>query len=119
MTNILVVNGVVLPPPAELTLDDYDITKATRNAKGVMIMEMVRPDIHKLNCAWNYIRPDKYVTIRNAIKNKNYLNVQYFIAETNQTGTIIAYVGDRKLSVYSMGGDEPLYEKFTVNFIEM
>jgi len=119
MSNILVVNGVVLPPPSKMTLEDYDITKATRNANGIMIMEMVRADVHKIVCSWNYLRPDKYIIIRNAIRNKYNLSVKYLIPEQNVEGIIQCYVGDRSTPVYKYGDGNPLYKDFSVNFIEM
>lgn len=120
--NILKVGGVVLPPPSSMKCSDYDITDSDRNAKGVMIMEMIRENVHKLECSWNILRPDEYMIIRNAIANKYNLATEYFIPDMNQKGTITAYVGDRTTPVYCYeNGDpnKPVYKGFTVNFVEM
>lgn len=121
--NILKVGGVILPPPSTMKCTDYDITDSDRNAKGVMIMEMIREDVHKLECSWNILRPEEYMIIRRAISQKYNLNTEYFIPEMNQRGTIKTYVGDRTTPVYCFeyinGERVPVYKGFAVNFVEM
>lgn len=120
--NFLEVDGVTLPPPSTMTQSDYDLTDSERNAKGVMVMQMIREDIHKLECTWNILRPAEYMLIRNAIKKKHNLNTKYFIADYNTQGTIKTYAGDRTTPIYMFeGGDpnKPVYKGFKLNFIEM
>ena len=84
ISNILVVEGVSLPEPSKMDQSDYDISDSERNAKGKMVAQMIREDVHKLECSWNMLRPDEYMIIRNAIKKKFDLNVSYFIADTGE-----------------------------------
>lgn len=120
--NFLEVNGVALPVPSTMTQSDYDLTDSERNAKGIMVMQMIREDIHKLECTWNILRPAEYMKIRNAIKQKYNLNTKYFIADLNTQGTIKTYAGDRTTPIlmYENGDpNKPVYKGFKLNFIEM
>ena len=120
--NILKVNGVTLPVPSSMKPSDYDITDSERNAKGIMIMEMIREDVRKLECSWNILRPAEYMIIREAIRGKYNLDVEYFVPDMNSKGVIKAYVGDRSTPIYCYeNGDpnKPVYKGFTMNFVEM
>lgn len=118
-TNILVVEGVSLPDPTEMTQSDYDISDSERNAKGKMVAQMIREDVHKVECKWALLKPDEYQQIRAAIKKKFDLNVTYFIADTGQRGSLAMYAGDRKTPVYTYQNGKPVYKNFSLNFIEM
>lgn len=119
MNNILVVNGVELPPPSTMKCSDYDLTDSERNAKGVMVMQMIRENIHKVECTWNILRPEQYMVIRNAIAQKYCLKTKYFIPDQNQKGEIITYAGDRTTPIYAFEGEQPVYKGFSLNFVEM
>ena len=120
--NFLEINGIALPVPSSMTQSDYDLTDSERNARGIMVMQMIREDIHKLECTWNILRPEEYMKIRKAIKQKYNLSTKYFIADLNDQGTIKTYAGDRTTPIYMYeDGDpnKPVYKGFKVNFIEM
>lgn len=122
--NILKVDGVTLPPPSTMKCDDYDITDSERNAKGIMTIEMIRENVHKISCTWNILRPEEYMIIRRAIAKKYNLSTEYFIPEENQSGSIDTYAGDRSTPIYcfeydSRGNRVPVYKGFSMNFIEM
>jgi len=119
ISNILVVEGVSLPEPSEMTQSDYDISDSERNAKGKMVAQIIREDVHKIECKWKILRPDQYAIIRGAIKKKFDLNVSYFIADTGGRGSLYMYAGDRKTPVYTYENGEPVYKDFSLNFIEM
>lgn len=118
-TNILVVNGVTLPDPSEMKQSDYDISDSERNANGKMVSQIIREDVHKLECKWKVLRPDEYMAIRRAIKQKFGLSVSYFIADQNAQGSLEMYAGDRTTPVYTYENGEPVYHDFSMNFVEM
>ncbi len=118
-TGILVVNGVTLPDPSEMKQSDYDISDGERNANGKMVTQLIREDIHKVECKWNILRPDDYMVIRTAIKKKFGLSVNYFIADQNVGGSLEMYVGDRTTPIYTYENGVPVYKDFSLNFIEM
>lgn len=117
--NILIVGGVSLPDPSEMKISDYDISDSERNANGKMVSQMIREDVHKIECKWIMLRPDEYMKIRQAIKKKFGLNVDFFIPDQNAKGTLEMYVGDRVTPIYTYENGVPVYKEFTLNFIEM
>ena len=119
ISNILVVQGISLPEPSKMDQSDYDISDSQRNANGKMIATMIREDVHKLECQWSILEPDEYEIIRNAIKGKFNLDVSYYIADKNASGTLKMYAGDRTTPVYTYRDGEPVYKNFKLNFIEM
>lgn len=118
-TNILRVNGITLPDPSKMVVEDYDISESERNANGKMISQIIREDVHKVICEWALLRPAEYMFIRKAIKRKFGLNVYFFIPDQNKEGELVMYAGDRKTPVYTYKNGEPVYKGFALNFIEM
>ena len=121
-TGILIVEGISLPDPSEMTPSDYDISESERNANGKMITQMIREDVHKLECKWSKLEVEEYLLIRRAIKKKFGISVQYFIPDTGEKKSLIMYVGDRKTPIRYFKGWEngrPVYKDVTMNFIEM
>lgn len=117
--NEITVNGVALPTPSKMTCSDFDLSEMERNSKGYMVGQIIRENVHKVECTWNRLKQNEYMTIRNAIKPKTSLNVNYFIPEENAKSDIICYVGDRTTPIYAIWDGIPVYESFSVNFIEM
>ena len=117
--NILIVGGVSLPDPSEMKISDYDISDSERNANGKMVSQIIREDVHKIECKWFVLRPDDYMKIRNAIKRKFGLSVAFFIPDQNERGSLEMYAGDRTTPIYTYEEGVPVYKDFTLNFIEM
>ena len=117
--NILIVGGVSLPDPSEMTISDYDISESERNANGKMVSQIIREDVHKIECKWAILRPDDYMAIRRAIKKKFGLSVKFFIPVQNEEGELEMYAGDRKTPIYIYVVGVTEYKDFTLNFIEM
>lgn len=118
-TNILVVEGIALPDPSEMTPSDYDLSESERNAKGKMVAQIIREDIHKLEIKWKLLKPEEYTLIRKAIKKKFDLSVTYITPETGTKQSLSMYVGDRKTPIYTYRDGEPVYKNASFNLIEM
>ena len=118
-TGILVVNGITLPDPSEMKQSDYDISDSERNAKGKMVAQMIRENVHKLECKWKILRPEEYAAIRSAISGSFGLSVSYYVADKGSMSQLEMYVGDRTTPVYTLSEGWPVYKDFSVNFIEM
>lgn len=121
-SGILVVEGISLPDPSEMTPSDYDISNSERNANGKMISQMIREDVHKLECKWCKLEVSEYLIIRKAIKRKFGLSVQYFCPELGSEGNLIMYTGDRKTPIRyfkSWEDGRPVYKDVSLNFVEM
>lgn len=121
-TGILIVEGISLPDPSVMTASDYDISDSERNANGKMISQIIREDVHKLECKWSKLEVEEYLLIRRAIKKKFGITVQYLCPETGNRETLVMYAGDRKIPIrYFRGWDDgkPVYKDVSLNFIEM
>lgn len=118
MENILSVQGSQLPEPTKMTLGDYDISDSERNANGYMISQMIRANVHKLECQWAYLTPNEYMQIRNAIRGTYGLSVSFFIADEDTQDSLTMYAGDRSTPYYYYKDGKPTYKDFKVNFIE-
>lgn len=121
-TGILIVEGISLPDPSDMTPSDYDISDSERNANGKMISQIIREDVHKLECKWSKLEVEEYLLIRRAIKKKFGLSVQYFCPETGEKGNLTMYAGDRKTPIKYFRGwkdGKPVYKDVSLNFIEM
>ena len=121
-TGILIVEGISLPDPSGMTPSDYDISDSDRNANGKLITQIIREDVHKLECKWSKLEVAEYLLIRRAIKKKFGISVQYFCPDTGEKGTLIMYAGDRKTPILYVKGWEdgkPVYKNVSLNFIEM
>ncbi len=117
-SNLLVVEGISLPDPSEMKQSDYDISDSERNAKGIMVAQIIREDVHKVECKWKILHPEDYEVIRRAIKKKFGLSVTYDVAGEGRK-TLEMYAGDRTTPVYTYAYGQPVYKDFAVNFIEM
>lgn len=121
-TGILIVEGISLPDPSDMVPSDYDIADSNRNANGIMIAQVIREDVHKLECAWSRLSMSEYNLIRTAIKRKYDLNVKYFCPDKGKQTELKMYVGDRKSPIKAFrtfDGGIPVYKDVTINFIEM
>lgn len=120
-TGILIVEGLSLPDPSEMTPSDYDISESERNTNGKMISQIIREDVHKLECKWSKLEVDEYLLIRRAIKKKFGISVQYFLPDTGEMETLDMYAGDRKTPIRyfkAWEGGRPVYKDVSLNFIE-
>lgn len=121
-TGLLIVEGISLPDPSEMIPSDYDISDSERNANGKMISQLIREDVHKLECKWSQLDVDEYLLIRKAIKKKFGLSVKYFCPDLGEKGEIEMYTGDRKTPIRYFVAKEngkPVYKDVTLNFVEM
>lgn len=118
-SNILRIEGVRLPEPSSMQHGIFDLSDSTRNANGIMVVQYIRRDIHKIECSWNLLRPDEYAVIQRAISKGAGLKTYYFIPDQAAEGTINTYRGDRTIPVYTYERGRPVYKDFKCNFIEM
>ena len=121
-TGILIVEGISLPDPSEMTPSDYDISDSERNANGKMISQIIREDVHKLECKWSKMEVEEYLLIRKAIKKKFGIEVYYFCPDTGEKQTLTMYAGNRKTPIKYFRGwmdGRPVYKDVSLNFVEM
>lgn len=115
----LSVNGVELPTPSKMLISDYDISsEAKRNARGYLVMDIVRHNVHKLEITWKKLTFDQYKQIRDIVAQKVYLSVAFYIPEQGKEGTLTMYVGDREVEPYSYVDNMRYYLDVPLHLIE-
>lgn len=111
------VNGVdVSPSPSGLQLDTFDITDGDRNASAKMVLQLIAKK-HKLTLKWKNITQSQLKNLLSLIEGKLFFNVTYQDMD-GVTKTIVCYKGDRSGTMFSWNNGNPIYESFSVNFIE-
>lgn len=116
MAFIKINNVDMNPSPATLKLESYDITDGDRNASGKMVLQLVTKK-HKIIPTWKNITQSQITSLLNLFENKLFFNVTYKDMD-GTTKTISCYKGDRSATMYSWNNGNPIYESFSVNFIE-
>jgi hypothetical protein len=113
---LIKVNGVTLPSPSEMSVGVMDLSKAERNANGLMLIERIATK-QKIECTWAYLTSNQVRDLLLAVS-PVFFTVTYPDPEKNsiQTGTF--YVGDRNMGVLDYFNDEARYKDFGMNFIE-
>lgn len=120
----------ILPEPAfngGYSVDIYDVDASTtgRNQAGTMIRDRVAVK-RKVNCKWNYIKPEVAQELLNAVKSP-FFNLRFDDPMTGGKYTGTFYVGDRSVPYYSKAVNgayvfidtkSTIISELSMNFIE-
>lgn len=114
---IFKINGKdVVPSPIELQLDIYDITDGERNASATMVIQLVAKK-RKVIPKWGTLTQNQLRNLLAMFENDLYFNITYIDLDGIEK-TIRCYKGDRSASMYTWNNGSPIWESFSVNFIE-
>ena len=113
---LLTINGVDVPTPSELQVGWMDISKAERNANGLMIIERIATK-RKLEVKYAYITAQDLQTVLTAVAPAFY-NVTYLNGQTNSFQTGSFYCGDRNVGFIDYIDGVPRYKEFSFSLIE-
>ncbi len=105
-----------MPTPTELQVDYQDISKADRNANGLMIIERIATKV-KLEIKWAYVEAADLTTILNAVA-PTYYNVTYLDPKSNSYKTGSFYCGDRSVGMIDYINGNPRYKDLSFDLIE-
>lgn len=104
-TSIVTVLGTALPPPSTYKATTADLVDSGRNAQGVIVSNVIRSDIAKIECTWNYLTLEQWAMICGLFKNKWSGAVRFLNQTTGSWETRTMYVGDRTADeAVSIGG---------------
>jgi hypothetical protein len=113
---MLTVDGVAIPRPDEYIVDYEEISKAERNANGLMIKEVITYK-YKLNLFWKKLEQNEMNKLMD-VKNKNFFNVS-FIDMYGRRVTKTFYAGTPNSKGMDWSGGKIQYWLDTkMNFIE-
>ena len=114
------VNGQALPCPSEMSVSKDDLHVETeRNAAGVLMGELVRSDVVKLELKWNYLKAADYVRLEGILGKNLWKPVQYLEANGG-TRSLSMYKGTVKATPHRLleTGRIDGYLNVAVNLIE-
>lgn len=110
------VNGVVISTPSNYSASIQDISKAERNAKGLMIIERIATK-RKLEVSWTYLSQSGLSTLLSAITNV-FFTVEYPDPQTGSLNTGTFYVGDRTAGSIDYQNGVMRWKDIKFNFVE-
>lgn len=93
---IVTVAGVTLPDPSIYVGTTADVVDTGRNAQGVIVSDVVRHDVAKIEMTWNYLTLSQWANILGIFHNSWANSVTYLDQTTGSYQTRTMYVGDRK-----------------------
>lgn len=104
MTPLVTIGSYVVPEPSEYTGTTATIVDSARNAEGYMIGAVIRDDVGKVQCKWNYISAQNWANILSlfsSARGGSFTNmVTFYSQDSNGWETREMYVNDRTAKVF-------------------
>lgn len=113
------------PEPSTYSATTSTIVDSGRNVKGYVIGAVIRDDIAKIECSWNYISAQDWANIlaqfSPARGGSFYNDVTFFLQDTNSWVTREMYVSDRQAQVFlrDKAGNIRGYQGATLSLVEV
>lgn len=104
--------------PSSFSVNYADITKAQRDSKGNMHIDLINTKI-KLELTWGKLTSDEMKSLLGALNKNISFEVTFLDPSTNGNKTIICYKGDIKVPNIVFVKGEPQYSNFAVNLIQL
>jgi hypothetical protein len=114
---MLTINAVEMPPPSTLEVRIIDLSKAERNANGVLIIERIRGGVRKLELSWVLLSQSELSALFVAVSPVTFV-VVYPDPQTGAARTMTAYSGDRSVGMIAYNDGVPTYKDTKFNLIE-
>lgn len=109
--------GKLVARPANVDIGYFDLTKSERSSSGLMLMEIIRKDIRRVDVSWSYLPDDKLFEIIQTISNnKPFFTLKYL--DTGGYNEIICYAGDIRISTWQRIGGVRYWKEVAIPFIE-
>lgn len=101
---LVTVNGTALPDPSEYNATTSTLVDSARNVKGVMIGDVIRENISKVEMNWNYLPRETWAEITKLFDSKrggNFIQtVEFLNQDTGLYETKQMYVSDRTAGAF-------------------
>lgn len=113
------------PEPSTYSATTSTVVDSGRNVKGYVIGAVIRDDIAKIECSWNYISAQDWANIlaqfSPARGGSFYNDVTFFLQDTNSWVTREMYVSDRQAQVFlrDKAGNIRGYQGATLSLVEV
>ena len=110
------INGVALPTPSDYTVSIMDISKAKRNAAGVMVIDRVATK-RKIELAWKHLDRAELSSVLKMVS-PVFFTVDYIDPEDNDWKTGTFYCGDRTIGALDYRNGNIRWKDIKFNLIE-
>lgn len=110
--NLIIVNGVALPPPRQgMDIISSRVVDSGRNANGTVVGQLIGRRLWKLNgIQWTGLLPEQWEEIKRALE-PFYVKVT-FTGDDNIRHTVTMYHGDISAEPYYMDENNQMYLRF-------
>lgn len=125
MTPMVSIGSFAFPEPSTYSATTSTVVDSGRNVKGYVIGAVIRDDIAKIECSWNYISAQDWANIlaqfSPARGGSFYNDVTFFLQDTNSWVTREMYVSDRQAQVFlrDKAGNIRGYQGATLSLVEV
>lgn len=103
---LVTVAGTALPAPSSYDGTTLDLVDSGRNASGVLVCDVIRHDMGKVEMKWNYLTVKAWSDILLLFKTNFINSVTFFNQTTGGYTTRDMYISDRTGGIAIMSGDE-------------
>lgn len=110
------INGVALPTPSDYNVSIMDISKASRNAAGTMVIDRVATK-RKIELAWKHLSRTELSTVLKLVSSV-FFTVEYIDPEENDWKTGTFYCGDRTIGALDYRNGNIRWKDIKFNLIE-
>jgi len=113
---LLSINGVEVLAPTSYSVGIQEISKAERNANGLMIKDRIATKV-KLEFSWDVIEPNELTKILTLLDN-NFFTVTYLDPKANSYLTKTFYAGDKSMDGMLFKDGVMTWKGFKFNVVE-
>lgn len=125
MRPMVTIGNTPILDPWEYNATTSTIVDSARNVKGKMIGAVIRDDVAKIECTWQYIPAEEWSKIIKLFSTKHggsfINNVTFYNQDTNDWETRECYVSDRTAKVFLRRADGSIrgYQNARIALVEV
>lgn len=125
MTPLVSIGSFDFPEPSTYSATTSTIVDSGRNVQGYVIGAVIRDDVARVDCTWNFITASDWADIlakfSPARGGSFYNNVTFYCQDTNSWVTREMYVGDRSAQIFLRNKDGSIkgYQGASLALIEV
>lgn len=109
MRALISIAGHDIPSPSKYAGTTSTVVDSGRNVKGYWVGSVIRDDMAKVECSWNFISAQDWSDILKLFSSKSggsFVNsVTFFCQDTNDWETREMYINDRKSNIFKRRKD--------------
>jgi len=99
---LVTVAGTELPAPSTYDGTTLDLVDSGRNASGVLVCDVIRSDMAKVEMSWKYLSVEQWSGILQLFKGSFINEVKFYNQVTADYITRSMYISDRKAGIALM-----------------